>query len=166
MTAARLWPDGNASCPEHGELCAYSGMEPDRCPWCHSTWQAIHHAGSHSCEQAKVWHDGRSPDNAARKAWRVDTARRMRENALQSPHKGGQSDLSACPGTEPQVDAGTLPHPENRSEPVCGGSGVPSGWSIAGASQVPAEPAGEDYGAGEASPYDTASSDVAQEQAG
>ncbi len=31
----------NTSCPRHGGHCAYSPDDPDRCPFCHSTWEKI-----------------------------------------------------------------------------------------------------------------------------
>jgi len=43
-------------CPEHGTLCAYTGAEADRCPWCHCLWVHLVAAvrrdpdHGHSCE--------------------------------------------------------------------------------------------------------------------
>lgn len=65
-------------CPEHGNLCAYTGHEDDRCPWCHSRWQVIIGRGYHSCEDPNAWH-------SETRAERVRQAAENRGRATKGP---------------------------------------------------------------------------------
>ena len=82
---------GKPPCPEHGRLCAYHGTEPDRCPWCHSTWGRILGSGSHSCESVAVWTNGKRSDNAEYVAGRIAQALAWRQRAAERPHGPWQS---------------------------------------------------------------------------
>lgn len=44
---------GMPPCAEHGELCAFHGNEPDRCPVCHCLWPVSIRRRSHSCEWSR-----------------------------------------------------------------------------------------------------------------
>lgn len=64
-----------SSCPEHHGLCAFTGYEPDRCPWCHCLWDVIHRSGWHSCE---VPVNAVSPWRGVERDRRIRVARWMR----------------------------------------------------------------------------------------
>jgi hypothetical protein len=72
-------------CLRHENKCAYSGDEPDRCPLCHSTYDAI--AAPHSAASP----DTGGGDRAAHEAWharrdaRADRSREARRAARAGP---------------------------------------------------------------------------------
>lgn len=45
----------SAPCKFHDAECSFSGMEDDRCPWCHLPWLAIRREGVHACERLSTW---------------------------------------------------------------------------------------------------------------
>ena len=78
---------GRAPCPEHGGLCAYHGVEPDRCPWCHSTWQVIISFDWHTCELSRSWR-GLAP---VERAARLEEAEQLRLNAVETSYEVQES---------------------------------------------------------------------------
>jgi hypothetical protein len=79
---------GLQPCPNHSGLCAYHGDEPDRCPFCHTSWSVIldriaRDKGEHSCEKIR---NGR-PESKTRST----VARQRRQDATGKPQEGDRS---------------------------------------------------------------------------
>jgi hypothetical protein len=87
-------------CAEHGRLCAYGGNEPDRCPWCHSTWAHLVAAVArdpdlgHSCESPWVMRNHRE---------RVEQAAAMRREAATNLHRGANRGAVGPSATAPEL---------------------------------------------------------------
>ena len=109
-----------AKCPEHGSLCAYTGTEADRCPFCHALWPYIQlrvrleGVQGHSCEVYYVW--------AKSKRGNVETARELRLS-LDTPKS-----LLQVRQERPEGLGGTTTHPvpTNVPEPPSVASEQPS----------------------------------------
>jgi len=69
---------GKSACGRHHGLCAYTGSEDDRCPWCHTTGEAVERCGAVCC-RGSVWHHvrvhERADERAARNAVQRQAAR-------------------------------------------------------------------------------------------
>lgn len=98
-TPAQIAADDLAAteaCDQHRGLCAFTGTEPDRCPWCHARWPVIVDSGWHSCESMRAW-------PVIVDSWRVAEARRMRLEAALGVDSGASTPVPvspAVPGTE------------------------------------------------------------------
>lgn len=74
----------NPFCQWHNGLCGYVEDDPERCPWCHSTWATILRTDWHSCERASGW------SNTERN-WRVHMAGQLRGEAAQDRDRGARA---------------------------------------------------------------------------
>jgi hypothetical protein len=109
---------GKTPCPEHGQRCSFHGTEPDRCPWCHSTWGRILDTGHHSCEAAGVWRNGRQSDNADYVAERVAQAVALRQRAPERPHGPWQGGFCSHRYSDTPRPVGGCAAAQNSSEEV------------------------------------------------
>jgi len=103
-----------ALCPEHDGLCAYTGREADRCPWCHSTWVAIaslfrrgwvdsrgvwhpyEWAEVHSCESGSAWRGKPEPERQNR----TRDAARARARGLLAVSAGQERPCGSAEGKD------------------------------------------------------------------
>ena len=79
----RYRPSESRGCARHS-YCAFGGDgEQDRCPWCHTTQQAVERCHAPCCRQS-VWHHVRVHEHAdaAREVQRAKDAQRPRTRAV------------------------------------------------------------------------------------